>query len=73
MKMKKFYSLLLLLSIFLSLLSFNAFAKECSFSWFIKRNGKNQPKLTHEQEIILKYDAYFIDSRLSNEYDEKII
>ena len=73
MKIKKIFSILLLLSIFSSVFSLGIAAKDTEHAWFIKRNGNKQPVLTKEQEIICKYHAYFIDSHLKDSDEEKII
>ena len=73
MKIKKIFSILLLLSIFASVFSLGIAAKDTEYAWFIKRNGNKQPVLTKEQEIICKYHAYFLDSHLKDSDEEKII
>ena len=73
MKTKKFYVTLLFISIILSLFSFTASAANGTYSWFIRRNGTKQPILCKEQEIIYKYNAYYLDRRLSDDNGERVL
>ncbi len=73
MKITRIYSLFLLLSFLISMFSVNASAKDREYSWFIKRNGNEQPILTEEQRIINKYNAFYLDTTKNNESLEKVI
>lgn len=44
-----------------------------SYSWYIKRNGNLRPAIQNEQKIIYKYDGYFIDKKLTDEDNKKVI
>ena len=70
---KKICSALLLFTSIFSVFFFGIAAKDNCHSWFIRRNGKNQPILTREQEIILDYNAYYLDTHLKSDSEEKII
>lgn len=48
-------------------------AENISYSWYIKRNGKKRPQIQDEQKIIYKYDGYFIDKKLGDEEENKVI
>ena len=48
-------------------------AEEKTYSWYIKRNGNNQPIIQSEQKIIYEYDGYFIDKKRSDADDVKVI
>lgn len=41
--------------------------------WFIRRNGNLRPEITTEQSIIYKYNAYYIDKKLTDESEKKIL
>lgn len=73
MKFKKLYGILLLLPILVSIFTSCITAKNTSCSWFIKRNGTSQPILAKEQEIIYKYNAYYIDNSLSDNSENKVL
>lgn len=68
MRIIKAIALILFLSIVLSI---SASAASNDTAWYIKRNGNKQPKLSGEQEIIFDYNAYYLDTRLTDECEEK--
>ena len=51
----------------------NTSAAEESSSWYIKRNGNKRPEIQGEQEIIYKYEGYFIDKKCKDSDSEKIL
>ncbi len=55
------------------ILAFNASAAGCGSGWYIKRNGNKRPVIDKSQEIIYQYDGYYIDKRVSDEGDDKVI
>jgi len=69
MKTIRIIALVLSLSICLAI-TVNASDDMC---WYIKRNGNRQPKLDPEQEIIYKYNGYYIDNKLCDSASEKRI
>ena len=73
MKKKRIYALTLLVAFMFLNFSFPVFSLNKSFSWFIKRNGEYRPQLTTEQEIIYKYNAYYLDMRVKDESEEKVL
>ncbi len=73
MKINKIYSVLLLLTFLFSHFSVGSFAKSAGYSWFIRRNGKEQPILTEEQKIICNYNAFYLDATKADETYEKVI
>lgn len=74
MKSRKRYLKVILCAILcFSFLTTAANAKECAYSWYVKRNGNNQPVIQPEQKLIYKYNGYFIDKSLSDDNDEKVI
>ena len=49
--------------------SLRAYAAECS--WYIKRNGTHRPSCPVSEEIMDKYDVYFLDKKLNDASEEK--
>lgn len=56
-----------------SIITTNIFASENNYSWYIKRNGNNRPIIQKEQEIIYDYDGYFLDKKLTDTDEIKVI
>ncbi len=54
-------------------LALNTSAAGEGSSWYIKRNGNKRPEIQGEQEIIYKYDGYFIDKKLRDSDSQKIL
>ena len=74
--MKMYKKLLLGLFIclfFFSALTGNIAARGTTDAWYIKRNGQKRPLLQKDQEFIYKYDAYFIDKKLDDDSERKIL
>ncbi len=63
-----FLSLLLILSS-----AVYSMAVSTSESWYIKRNADKRPLLQKNQEIIYKYDGYYIDKKLSDTSEKKVL
>ena len=42
-------------------------------SWYIKRNGNLQPRLDATQQMIKDYNAYYLDTSLSDTSEDKKI
>lgn len=64
----------IILFVLLCQISVNTVSAACAeYSWFIKRNGNCQPELTAEQKIIYNYDGYYLDRRLSDDDNKKIL
>ena len=60
--------------IMLSAIPINVAARSTNAtSWYIKRNGNLRPGLDKSQEIIYKYDGYYIDNKLSDDSKERKI
>ncbi len=68
MKIKQFTALLLLIS---SIFTIRISAESRDSSWYIKRNGNNQPKISEDQKIIYKYNGYYIDTKFCDDSSEK--
>ncbi len=68
---KKFYTASLSIIIIIAFGALNTAAE--SNCWFVKRNGNNRPLLQRSQEIIYKYDAYYIDKKLSDQSEDKML
>ena len=80
--MKRFYVMMLIKRIVAALLFSSlvallfltpASATDSSYAWYIKRNGKKRPEIQKGQEIIYKYDGYFIDKKLFDGDEKKVI
>lgn len=68
----------LLKALFCSFLCFTtvsggAHANGYTNSWYVKRNGNRQPIIQNEQQLIYKYDGYFIDKNLTDTSEQKIL
>ncbi len=72
MKKIKTISFLCLVSILISLFSFNAFALD-EYAWYCKRSGRNQPEISEEELLISKYSAYSIDRSVDDTSERKVI
>ncbi len=62
---------LLLLFTFIFNVSVNAQSKERS--WYIVRNGNNQPKFSSEEESVSEFGGYFIDKNHGDNHQEKVL
>lgn len=62
----------LLMSLTLSFLSEPSYAQG-EISWYVKRNGNKRPELDASQNMIYKYNGYFIDKKLSDNSNQKTI
>lgn len=71
MKRKLLILPLLVMSVIFSQITVNA--SEVEHSWYVKRNGRNRPLIQREQEIIYKYDGYFIDKKRRDNEEDKVI
>ena len=71
--MKKITLILIFSILFCSFSEANAYAATSQHSWYIKRNGTNQPILQEDQKFIYNYNAYFIDKKLSDNSEAKRI
>ena len=70
-KIIRFTAALLAFSAFLSVLDISASAtSEC---WYIKRNGNNQPRFDSNQTWVSDYNAYYMDTGISDESEIKRI
>ena len=56
-----------------SFISNTALASENAYAWYIKRNGNCQPHIQSEQNIIYKYDGYFIDKKITDADSKKVL
>ena len=72
-KINKISCVLLICIIFYSLITLNTMATDKNFGWYIKRNGNLRPEIQPEQELIYCYDGYFIDKKLKDNDEKKII
>lgn len=70
---KRIFKVSLSALVLLSILANLAFASEGNYSWYIKRNGNERPKIQKEQEIIYEYDGYFLDKKLSDSDTKRVI
>lgn len=59
------------LSVIMSIFALNTCAE--GVSWYIKRSGNKRPQISSEQQMIEKYDGYYIDKKLSDESQQKKI
>lgn len=53
--------------------AFTSYANNSAYSWYIKRNGALRPLIQKEQELIYKYDGYFIDKKRCDKEDDKVL
>ena len=51
----------------------NAFATHDSYCWYIKRNANKRPIIQKEQTLIYNYDGYFIDKKLTDDSEKKVL
>ena len=72
MKIKKFLLFTLTFSVILNLMSSFVYA-DGSISWYIKRNGDKQPKLDKSQQVIYQYGGYYLNNKLNDSSQEKVI
>ena len=42
-------------------------------SWFVTRNGQRQPIFSEEQKSVCDYSGYYMDTRVSDDSDEKVL
>ena len=71
--MRKAVKICIVFAVIFSLISSTAHAFDKGKSWYIKRNGTKRPLLDAEQELIYNYDGYYIDKKLSDEDEKKVI
>ena len=69
---KRLVTILAIALIVFSTLTSTVFAST-GYSWYIKRNGMKRPDIQKGQEIIYNYDGYFIDKKLSDNDDKRVI
>ena len=72
MRIKRFISLILFITLVFSVCSNLVYASN-EYSWYIKRNGNKRPLIQKEQELIYKYDGYYIDKKVSDGDGKKIL
>ena len=72
MRIKRFVSLILFIILVFSVCSNSAYASN-EYSWYIKRNGNKRPLIQKEQELIYKYDGYYIDKKVSDNDGKNIL
>lgn len=71
----KLITLLLLVAAVFNVFTFSSFAS-CEgegINWYIKRSGNKQPQIPPEHSIIEKYDGYYIDKKVDDSSDKKVI
>ncbi len=68
----KALSLMCIFSLLFSVLTFSVSAKD-SMGWYIKRNGNKRPIIEDKQRVIYDYDGYFIDQKLSDDSEKKML
>ncbi len=74
MKKTKFVgTFLLFLLVLISFISNTALASDTEALWYIKRNGTSRPNIQEEQKFIYDYNGYFIDKKLSDDSEERVI
>ncbi len=73
MRIKRFFAAFISLALIFLCCFTPSYAAQSSYSWYIRRNGKKQPVIQKGQEIIYKYDGYFIDRKLSDDDEKKVI
>ena len=73
--MKKIITLLILLSIFISIIfSFSLSISAESYSWYLIRNNENkQPATDHRYSFVEKYNGFYINKNYTNESKDKVI
>lgn len=71
--MRKAVKICIVFAVIFSLISSTAYSFDKGNSWYIKRNGTKRPLLDADQELIYNYDGYYIDKKLSDEDEKKVI
>jgi len=72
-KTEKTICIICVLVVLFTALINTASASSGEYSWYVKRNGQLRPSLDKEQELIYKYDGYYIDKKLDDKSDKKVI
>ena len=49
------------------------FAEVIEYSWYIKRNGNKRPLMQREEALISQYDGYYIDKKVTDSSNDKVI
>ena len=70
--MKKIFCFCLALCLSVGSVSLGASAA-CGHHWYVPRNGHNQPHLPAEDSYVEKYDAYYMNTALTDDSDRKVI
>ena len=70
--MKKILTLFLFIIFTFTLFINSAYATN-EYAWYIKRNGNMRPLIQEEQKLIYKYDGYYIDKKVSDGDEKKIL
>ena len=72
---KKFISALFVSVFLLNLFNFTTFSTESNteYEWYCERNGQKQPKSNKYESLIARYDGYYIDRRVNDADDKKIL
>ena len=70
--LNKIFAVFALFLLVFSLLTNTALALS-EYSWYIKRNGNLRPIIQAGQELIYSYDGYFIDKKLGDNDEKKVI
>ena len=73
MKILKNTTIIFLIFIILLSAVTNTALASSTYSWYIKRNGTKRPEIQKGQELIYNYNGYFIDKKLNDEEDKKVI
>ncbi len=69
---KKSFLFLLIGTLILLQFSISVSAEDSSH-WFMKRNGNKRPICPQEEKLAEKYDAYYLDQKVSDDSDDKVI
>jgi len=64
--------LMLIISLFTFCFPISAESRE-GMCFYIQKNGRKQPTLPTEEEVILKYDGYFLNKNYQDDTQEKVI
>ena len=70
---RKTITSILFFAIILNTLAFSISASGDAVGWYVKRNGMLRPQISKEQEIIEKYNGYYIDKKLTDTSENKVI
>lgn len=73
MKKIKALALLLLAAIVLNAFTLAVFAESEGVNWYVKHSGNSRPDIDKAQRIIEKYNGYYIDKKVSDTSDKKIL